>query len=236
MLLAGGDDIVVGGWLLEDEPHALNVIAGIAPVAHGRQVAEGEALLLALRDACGRESDLAGDECLATSFALVIEKYSRAAIHAVGFAIFLYDPKSVEFGDGVGTVGVERGVFVLGYVLDFSVEFGGGSLIYAACVGEAGHAHCLEDAEHAGGVDIGGVFGRVERDLYVALCCEVVDFVGAHFRHDLHDRHRVAHVAVVEVEAGMSLEMGNALSVIDRRAAYHAVDFIVFREQQLGKK
>ena len=74
VLDAGGDDEVVGLVLLKDEPHALDIVLGIAPVTEGVHVTEVEAVLYALSDAGCSEGDLAGDEGLATALTLVVEE------------------------------------------------------------------------------------------------------------------------------------------------------------------
>ena len=60
--------------MLEYEPHALDIVLGIAPVAEGVEVAQIEAVLLALCDACGSKSDLAGHEGLTSALRLVVEE------------------------------------------------------------------------------------------------------------------------------------------------------------------
>ncbi len=67
VLLAGGNDVVLGLGLLEDEPHTFHIVLGIAPVAGAGEVAKVEFLLLALGYAGGGEGDLAGDEGLAAA-------------------------------------------------------------------------------------------------------------------------------------------------------------------------
>src|SRR6185295_831448 len=78
MVLAGGDDEVVGGLLLEHEPHGADVVAGVAPVAFGVDVAEAELLLEAELDGRDGVGDLAGDELLAAAGAFVVEEDARA--------------------------------------------------------------------------------------------------------------------------------------------------------------
>ena len=46
VLLAGGDNEVLGSRMLENEPHTLHIVLGIAPVAQRREVAEIELVLL----------------------------------------------------------------------------------------------------------------------------------------------------------------------------------------------
>ena len=234
VLHARGNDVVLGLAGLEDEPHTLDVVLGVAPVAEGVEVAEVEFVLQALGDA-GGEGDLARDEGLATALALVVEEDAVAAEHAVGVAVLLDDPEAVLLGDGVGAEGVEGGVLVLGHFLDLAVELGGGGLVDLAAIGEAYLADGLDDAEDADGIDIGGELGGVEADLHMALGGKVVDLRGAHVGDDADDGHGVAEVGVVEVEMGAALEVGDALAVIDGGAADDAMDVIAFVEEEFGE-
>ena len=101
VLDAGGNHEVLRLVVLEYEPHTLHIVLGIAPVAEGVEVAEVEAVLLALGDAGCCEGDLAGHESLATTLALVVEENAGAAEHIVGFAVLLNNPEAVELGHGV---------------------------------------------------------------------------------------------------------------------------------------
>ena len=101
VLNAGCNHEVLRLVVLEYEPHTLHIVLGIAPVAEGVEVAEVEAVLLALGDASGGESDLAGHEGLATALALVVEEDAGATEHVVGLAVLLDNPEAVELGYGV---------------------------------------------------------------------------------------------------------------------------------------
>ena len=68
VLHSGGNDEVLGTVVLQDEPHALYIVLGIAPVAEAVHIAQVEAVLQALADAGGSKGDLAGDEGLTTTF------------------------------------------------------------------------------------------------------------------------------------------------------------------------
>ena len=228
VLHAGGDDKVLGTVVLQDEPHALYIVASIAPVAKGVKVAQVEALLQALADAGGGKGDLAGDEGFAPALALVVEQDAAAAEHAVGLAVLLDNPVAVELGHGIGRIGMEGGVLVLGHLFYLAVELGGAGLIDAAGLLQMAGAHGLEDAQDARGIDIGGELGRVEADLHVALGGQVVDLVGTHLVNNLHDGHGVAQVGIMEVEVGLALEVGNALAEIDAGASYNTMYFISF--------
>jgi len=235
VLYARGNDVVLGLARLEDEPHTLDVVLGVAPVTKGVEVAEVEFVLQALGDAGGGEGDLARDEGLATALALVVEEDAVATEHTVGVAVLLDDPEAVLLGDGVGAEGVEGGVLVLRDFLDLAVELGGGGLVDLAAIGEAYLADGLDDAEDADGIDIGGELGGVEADLHVALGGEVVNLRGAHVGDDADNGHGVAEVGIVEVEVGAALEVGDALAVIDGGAADDAVDVVAFVKEEFGE-
>ena len=236
VLDTGGDDEVFRHGVLEDQPHAFDIVPGIAPVAEAVQVAEVEAVLQALGDAGGGEGDLPGDEGLAAAFGFMVEEDAAAAVHAVGFAIFLDDPVAVELRHGVGAVGMERGLLALGDRLDLAVELAGRGLVDAAALLEVAGANGLQDAQDAGGVDIGGVFRRVEGDLDVALRRQVVDLVGADPVDHLDEGHGVAHVRIVEMETGLALEVRDPFAVIDAAAADDAVDVIALLQEELRQE
>ena len=192
--------------------------------------------MLALCYAGGCERDFACDEGLAAAFALVVEEDARAAEHAVCLAVFLHYPVAVELCHSVRAVGVERCFLVLRHLLHLAVKLAGRGLVDAARGGQSALAHGLKDAQHAGGIDIGGELGRVERHLHVALRRKVIYFVGAHLANYLNKAHRVAQVGVVQVEVRVSFKMGDAFAEIDRRAAYGAVHVIPLLKQELGKE
>ena len=232
MLLAGGNDKILRLVVLQDQPHALDIILGVAPVPQAGQVAQIQLVLLALGNAGRRQRDLAGDEGLAPALGLVVEQNAGAGKHAVGFPVLLGDPEAVLLGHRVGAVGVEGGVLVLGHLLHLAEQLGRGGLVDAAGLGQAAQPHRLQDAQHAGGVHVGGVFGHVKADLHVALRRQVVDLVGADAADDRHQAHRVAQIAEMQVEAGVALQMGDALAEIHRRAPDDAVDVVAFLQQK----
>ena len=128
---------------------------------------------------------------------------------------------------------MERRVLVLGNLLDLAVQLGCRCLIDAAGVLEAGQAHSLQHAQHAGGIDVSGELRHIKADLHMALGGEVVDLVGPHGADDGEDAHGVAQIAVVQVEVRVTLQMGDALAVIDGGAADNAVDVVALFQQEL---
>lgn len=234
-LNAGRDNEVFGLVVLQNEPHAFHVVLGVAPVAEAVEVAEEQAVLLALGDTGGGERDLAGHECFAAAFRFVVEEDAGAAEHIVGFAVFLDNPEAVKLGDGVGAVRVERGILVLRDFFDLAVEFTGTRLVDAASLFQMVGAHGFQYAEHSCSVNVGGKFRGVKRDLHVALGCKVIDFGRLDLAHNFHEAHGVAHVGVVQMEVRHAFEVRDAFAEVHRGAADDAVDFVALSEEEFRK-
>ena len=122
VLHTGGDDEVLGLLLLQDKPHALDVILCIAPVTETGQVAKVQLVLLALGDAGGGQRDLARDERLATALGFVVEQDTGAAVHAIGLPVFLDNPETIQFRDGVRAVRMERRILILWHFLHLAIQ------------------------------------------------------------------------------------------------------------------
>src|SRR5918995_2601721 len=95
MGLAGGDHVVVGLILLEHEPHRLDVVAGVAPVALGVEVPHAQLVGQPELDASGAVGDLAGRELEAAARALVVEQDAAGGVQVVGLAVVDRDPVAV---------------------------------------------------------------------------------------------------------------------------------------------
>ena len=115
---ASGNDVIIGGVLLEHQPHGLYVVFGVTPVAFGVKVAEVEFILLFGDDPSDGAGNFAGDEGFASARGFVVEEDAVAAKDVVGFAVVDGLPVGEEFTAGVGATGVERGGFGLGDFLD----------------------------------------------------------------------------------------------------------------------
>src|ERR1700682_1953207 len=85
--LARRDHVVLGGVLLEHQPHRFDVVLGVAPIAFGVEVAEADLLGDAVLDRRRVPGDLAGDELKATAWPLVVKKYPRRRMQVVGLAV-----------------------------------------------------------------------------------------------------------------------------------------------------
>ena len=128
---------------------------------------------------------------------------------------------------------MERSILILWHFLHFTVQFRSTCLVNAALFLQTACANSLQDTENTSSINISSKLRRVETYLHMALCCKIVYFSWAHLTNDLNERHRVAEVAVMQVEVRFSLKMSDALTIIDRRATDNAVHFISFFEKEL---
>src|SRR5262249_49850385 len=87
MRLARRQHVVVGLGLLHDQPHAFDIVAGVAPVTLCIEIAEIERLLPVGLDGGNGPRDLACHESLAAHRAFMIEQNAVGGVDAVGLAI-----------------------------------------------------------------------------------------------------------------------------------------------------
>ena len=230
--LSSGEDVVIRLILLEHAPHALDVVAGVAPITLGVDVAEVEALVNSLVDAGDGGGNLARDEGTATAGTLVVKEDAVGNVHAVGLTIVDKDPEGVLLGNGVGRAGVEGGGLGLRDLLNLSVKLGGGGLVEADLLLHAASADGIEHTEDTNAVGVSGVLGHIEGNLDVGHGTEVVDFGGADLGDDGDQVGGIAEIAVVkeELDAGgvtVLVEMVNAAGVEGRRTTDDAVNLYV---------
>ena len=212
----------------------------MAPVALRIEVAEPEAILLADRDRGNGAGDLAGDEGLAATRALMVEEDAVRGVHPVGLAVVHRDPVGVDLGGGIGAARVEGRLLVLGDGLHLAVEFAGRGLVDAGLLREAQDADRLQQPKLAERVGIGGVFRRLEADLHMGLGAEVVDLVGLGLLQDADQVRRIRQVAVVQLEAQVRLvrvlvQMVHAAGVEGGGAALDPVHRVALRQEKLGE-
>ena len=238
--LAGGQHVIVGLILLQDAPHALDIVARMAPVALGVQVAEIQAVLPAMLDGGDRAGDLAGDEGLAAGRTLVVEQDAVAGMHAVGLAVVHRDPVGVQLGGGIGAARVEGRGLALRRLLHLAVQFRGGGLIEARGLLHAQDPDRLQQAQGADAVGVGGVFRRLEAHMHVALGSQIVDLGRLDLLDQTDQVGAVGQVAVMHEEAHVLLmrvavEMLHAPRVEGRGPALDAMDDIALPQQKLGE-
>jgi len=146
VLLTSSDDEVLRGVVLQHEPHALDIVTGIAPVAQGTEVPEVELVLLTCCDTSSSQSDLTGDEGLATALTLVVEEDAVDGKHTVALAVVLRDPEAVELSYPIGGARIERCRLTLGDLLHQTKELRGRGLIDLCLLLQSKDTDGLEEA------------------------------------------------------------------------------------------
>ena len=126
--LARGHHKVLGRVLLQHQPHALHVVARVAPVARRVEVAQAHALLHPRLDRRHGPRDLARDKGLAAPRALVVEEDAVDGEHIVRLAVVDDAPVAHQLGARVGGARVEGRLLALPRLLDLAIQLGGGCL------------------------------------------------------------------------------------------------------------
>src|SRR6201991_3311459 len=127
--LAGGKNIIVWLVLLQDEPHSLDKIARVAPVAYCVEVPEKQFLLKPAIDRGDGARDLAGNKGLAPNGALVIEQNPVRGMHPIGLTVVDRDPMGIKLCGRIGRARIEWSRLLLRDLLGLAEQFGRGRLI-----------------------------------------------------------------------------------------------------------
>jgi DNA polymerase III subunit gamma/tau len=237
---AGGQYEIFGLLLLEHEVHAFHIVAGMAPVPLGIEVAEPKLVLEAQGDAGGGPGDLAGHEGLTAYRRFVVEKNAVTGVDAVGFAVVDGDPVGVQLGNSVGRARIEGGFLGLGHLLDQAVKLRGGGLVKAGFFLQAQQADGFQESQGPEGIGVGGIFGGLEADLDVGLGAEIVDLIGLDLLDDANQVGAVGEVTVMQdkvaiINMGILIEMIHPLGVEQGRTALDAVNDIALTEQEFSQ-
>ena len=235
MLLAGCDDEILRLLVLQNQPHALDIVLCVAPVAERGQVSKIKLVLQSLCNSGCCKGYFSCNKGLASAFGFVIEQNSGAGKHAVGFPIFLDDPVAVLLRDGIRAVGMERSCLALRDLLHLAEKLRGGRLIDAAGILQAAQADCFQNTQNSDGIHVCRELRNVEGNLNVGLRREVVDFIRANLADNLHHAHRIAEVSVMEMEVRIVLQMRDSLAVIHGGTADDSVYFISLFQKELRK-
>ena len=145
------------------------------------------------------QGDLSGHEVLAAPRGLVVEKDAVGGVHPVALTVVADDAVGVELGRSVRRARVEGRGLTLRDLLDLAVELGGRRLVEPRI--DPGASHGLEQAQHTGPGNVGGILRLLERDADVGLCREVIDLVRPDRRDGAVEAARVAEITVVQLEA-----------------------------------
>jgi len=170
----------------------------------------------------------------------MVEKNAIAGVESVGLTVVHGVPVRSAFGGSVGGPRVEGGGF--GLRRRGGAEHLGGPGLVVADVGAAGvrdvGADGLEEAQRAGGDDVGGVVRDLERHSDVRLRGEVVDLVGEDGVEPAAERGGVGEIGVVELHArlvgvvGIDVYVVDALRVEVGGATDQAVHLVPLVEQE----
>ena len=168
----------------------------------------------------------------------MVEQHPIAGIHPVGLAVIHRDPVAIQLGHRIGAAGIEGGGFLLGDFLHQAIELAGAGLVDARFLGEAQHAHRLQDPQGAEGIAVGGVLRRLKAHRHMALGPQVVDLIGLHLLDDPDQVGAVGEVAVVQHQprvglVGILVEVINAAGVETAGPALDAMHHIALLQQQL---
>src|SRR5450631_866867 len=216
-------DIIVRLGLLQNAPHSLDVIACVAPIPLGIEVAQKELVLKAQMDRRDRAGDFSRDEGLGPGWTFMVEQDAVRSVHSIGFAVIDGDPIGVELRGGVRRARIEGRCLVLRNRLHLPIKLGCRSLIEAGFLGKAQDADRFEKAKRANGVGILRIFRRLETHLDVALRGEVVNFVGLDLLDNANEVGRIGEVAIMQqkVHAGLvrvMIQMIDTAGIDQRRS------------------
>lgn len=128
----------------------------------------------------GSKRNFTCNERLTTAFALVIEQNTVYSKHTIAFAVVFSNPETILFGYPIRRTGIEWSCLFLWNFLHLTEQFGSRSLIDAGFLFQSQDAYSFEHTQRADSICFGSVFRNVERNLHVALSCEIVDFIRLH--------------------------------------------------------
>jgi len=232
---AGRDDVVVRLRLLQHQPHGLDIVAGVAPVAFRVQVPQRQLVLQAELDADDTVGDLAGDELDATQRRFMVEQDAARRMQAVALAVIHRQPVGVEFCHRIRRARVEWRLFALDRLLNETEHLRRRRLVEVRV--RTGEPHGLE---HIGGTDAGDLRGQERLPpgrLHEGLRGEIIDLGGLYLLDDPDQRRQVGHVSVVQSDPVDDAEPLQALADNLRRsaAAQDPVHLVALVEEKLRK-
>jgi len=173
--------------------------------------------------------DLARHELEPAAGRLVIEEDSADREEAVRLAVVDGDEMAVRLRHSVGRARIEGGALVLRHLAHLPEHLRGGGLVEARlgrCV-----PHRLEHLGHAQRGELPGQHRLVPAGRHERLRGQVVDLVGLHVAEQPGQRELIEQVALVQLDP--ALQVGDALELLLRGAAHHAVDLVALRQQEL---
>src|SRR3990172_2265743 len=175
MAFSSGDDVVLSLLCLQYEPHCSDIVLCVAPVAPSVEVAEIELLLQTQFDSRCGAGDFAGNEGLATAFALMVEENAITGKKSIRLTIVHGDVIGVSLCAAVRRTRIERSLFGLRRLASFAEELRGRRLIEPGT--NTSFANCFQQAHSPQARHFSGVFGHIKTDSHMRLGAEIVDLV-----------------------------------------------------------
>ncbi len=175
--------------------------------------------------------DLARHELQPAARDLVIEQDSRRRVQVIRLAVVDRDEVSVGLGNAVGRARVERRRLGLRDLEHLAEHLARGGLVEARL--GAHFAHRLEHARDADAGELGGQRRLDPRHRDERHRGQVVDLGRLGRAQGVDERALVEQVALVQRDAVADLL--DAVELLGRGTADHAVDLVALLEQQFGQ-
>lgn len=128
------------------------------PIPLRIEIADIQAILPAVADRGHGTGNLAGDECLATDRAFVIEQDAIRSMHAISLTVVDRDPMGIELRCCIGAARIEGRGFSLGRFQRHSEQFRGRGLIEPHMFFHSEQADRLQESQCSDTVDVGRIF------------------------------------------------------------------------------
>src|SRR5271166_2971335 len=139
---AGGDHVVVRRVLLQHQPHSLDIVPRVAPVAHRLEIAERQLSGQAQFDARNAVRNLTGDKLDTPQRAFMVEQNPRGRMHAEALAVVHCHPMCIELGSRIRRARIERRGLGLPRLPDTAEHLGRRCLVKASL--RPRDAYCLQ--------------------------------------------------------------------------------------------
>src|ERR1051326_350247 len=199
MRLAGGENKIVAGILLQHLPHSVDVFRGVTPIAFCVEVAEKQFLLQSVLDGGDGPGNFAGNKGLAAPRTFVVEQDGGTGVKSVAFTVVYGCPVGKNFRDTVGTARPEWCPLCLRDFLYFAIHLAARGLVKTRA-----NASLTDRFQNSDGSDtchIRRVFGNIKADANVALCPEMINFIRLQIIKQLHQINGVSKIPIVEKKA-----------------------------------
>src|SRR5690606_4258893 len=104
----GCNYIIFSSFLLKHQPHGLNVILCMAPVAFCREVSQVKAILQSKCYFTYRTCNFTCHKSFSTNRTLMIKEDTIAGIHVISLSVVISNPVSIKFSNGIRRTWVKR--------------------------------------------------------------------------------------------------------------------------------